>query len=962
MADAPYRKKLIEVALPLPEINDASAYDKMPGIGPHPKGIHHWWARLPLPCARAILFSSVVDDPSTNPQKFPTEDSQREERERLFDIIRRLLGKRLYEQPEVYAEARTEMLKHTDGHLPKILDPFAGGGSIPLESHRLGLEVCAGDLNPIAVLLNKCNLELAPRWRGIVPVNSRDRKTIGGKREWPGCLGLAADIRYYSDVIQHQVSRKIGSFFPKVSLSKESTGQASTVVAWIWARTVASPNPAFQGKRVPLMNSFWLSSKPSAPVWLDYELDNACPNGWRFIIRTDIPSKEQVNRNRLGTRLGKAENYYCILSKGLVTIERKYIQQQSKLPNGLGQTLVAIVAEHKRGKIYLPPNAEHIAAAESTNVMPEIEEARVGFLSGELPDRASITGGVCSAYGLTTWGHLFTSRQLLGLLALSSAVCEVRDIIMSDAKGVGLNDSVAADYATSVLTFLGLALDRCADFNNCLCRWSASNQKPMNLFARQALAIVWDYAEANLLGNAVGAWSTCSHYVADCVAVLDPHINGPGTAVQMDAASISKQIGNVLASTDPPYYDNIGYATLSDFFYVWLRHTLGEYYPSLFATLNVPKSAELTASPGRFDGDRLKAKEHFETGFRKTFTALRENIDTRFPLTVYYAFKQSDEKTDADGDDLSVKENERIDLTTGGETMLEALVSSGFQITGTWPVRASQKWRIVAMGSNALASYIVLACRPRAEHALIATRKEFISVLRQELPVALKNLRQGNIAPVDFAQAAIGPGMGVFSRYSRVIESDGSRMSVRTALGLINQTLDEVLAEQEGEFDGDTRWALSWFEQFGMDEGPFGDAETLSKAKNTAINGLQEADLIVAKGGKVRLVRRDELDAGWTPAGDSRLTVWEVTQHLIHRLDQQGETGAAELIRQLGGVAEVARDLAYRLYSTCERKKWAQEALAYNSLVVAWPELSKLARQAASRANDTRKTQKDLFS
>jgi putative DNA methylase len=955
---APYRKKLIEVALPLPEINDASAYDKMPGIGAHPKGIHHWWARLPLPTARAILFASVVDDPSEHPDRFPTEESQNAERERLFDIIRSLMGKKLHDQPKVYAEAKAEMLKHSDNRLPVVFDPFAGGGTIPLEANRMGFESHAADLNPVAVLLNKCNLELAPRWTGAAPVNPTDRATIGGTEGWPGTRGLAADIRYYGALIRERVYKSIGHLYPKATLPKELGGGETNVVAWIWVRTVASPNPVLRGKHVPLMNSFWLSTKAGKQVWLECVEDDDAPNGWRFKVRTDTPDKEQTAKNKLGTRLGKGEDYFCILSKGRVTIERKYIQQESKKPGGLRESLVAIVAERKGGKLYLDVTDAQAKAASKADDNPALEAARAGFLSGSLPDRASITGGVCSAYGLSTWGNLFTPRQLSALIAFSDTIRECRATVVADAVAAGLNQPDSSRYADTVVTFLALALDRSADFNNWLCRWSASNQKVMNLFARQALAIVWDYAEANILGNAVGAWTTCSNYVADCVQVLNAGAAVTGQAHQLDAAAGSNGIANLLASTDPPYYDNIGYATLSDFFYVWLRRTIGDLYPEHFGTVYVPKLPELTASPGRFGGDRVKAKEHFESGFRKAFTALQAKMDRRFPLTVYYAFKQSDEEAGGEPEEADSDGSDVIDLTTGWETLLEALISSGFQITGTWPVRASQKWRMVAMGSNALASYIVLACRSRPVDAATATRKEFMTILRRELPPALKNLRQGSIAPVDFAQAAIGPGMAVFSRYTKVIESDGRPMGVRTALGIINQVLDEVLAEQEGEFDPDTRWSLSWFEQQGMQEGLFGEADVLARAKNTAVNGLVEAGVVKARGGKVQLVSRAELPDNWNPATDKRLTVWETTQHLIHTLETKGEGEAADLLNKLGGMGETARDLAYRLYSICERKKWADEALAYNSLVIAWPELTKLA--LASRNRQTT-TQHNLF-
>ena len=834
-----YKKKLIEVALPLPEINDASAYDKMPGIGPHPKGIHQWWARLPLATARAVLFASVIDDPAEHPEKWPTEKLRNAERERLFGILRRMMGKNLHESPEVYAEAQAEMLLHCDGRLPAVFDPFAGGGSIPLEANRLGFETNAGDLNPVAVLLNKCNLELAPRWAGQPPVNPEDRGRIGGGQNWRGTHGLAADVRYYGRIIRKRAIQKIGHLYPKVTLPKEHGGGDTNVIAWIWARTVASDNAAAQGKYVPLISTYWLSSKKGNLAWLEPVVDRAVGT-YHFEVRTGTPE----NRAAIsaGTKLGRGANFRCLLTGE--PLSDKHIKDQGK-KRKLGITPVGIVAEGKRGRFY-------ISVDESNR--PQIPDIGEHWRpEGDIPAR--LTGGTCYGYGLTTWADLFTSRQLTAMVTLSDLVREIGVDVQRDAEAAGLSNDAVVAYARTVTTFLALAADRCTDFNNSLCRWSPSNQKVMNLFGRQAIPMVWDFAEANFLGESVGAWRTCNEYVADCIEVLAAGSSNTGSARQIDAATGANGITNLLVSTDPPYYDNIGYAALSDFFYVWLRRAIGPLYPDLFSTVLVPKMQELTASPERFDGDREKAREHFESGFRKAFTALREKMDPHFPLTVYYAFKQSDEEQESEEGDAEATGS--LDLTTGWETLLNSLLSSGFQITATWPVRASQAWRMVSMGTNALASYIVLACRPRSASAPQGGRREFLAELKKELPSALKHLQQGNIAPVDFAQAAIGPGMAVFSRYSRVVETDGSAMTVRAALGLINKILDEVLAEQEGEFDADTRWALAWFEQHGFADGSFGDAETLCKAKNTSVSGIAEAKILNAKAGKVRLFRRD---------------------------------------------------------------------------------------------------------
>lgn len=938
-----YCKKLIEVALPLPEINDASAYDKMPGIGPHPKGISHWWARLPLPTARAVLFASVVTDPSDDPAwKDKGEQEQDAERERLFGIIRRMMAKKLHEHPEVYAEARAEMLKHCDGKLPLVLDPFAGGGSIPLEAARLGFEAHAADLNPVAVLLNKCNLELAPRWANHPPVNPEDRAKIGGGQSWTGTHGLAADVRYYGRLIRQRAQEKIGPLYPKVRLPKEQGGGEANIIAWIWARTVASQDPAAKGAHVPLISSYWLSTKGDTLAWLEPIVDRA-RNSYRFDVKTGVPDDKAAVK--AGTKLGRGAKFKCLLSGQ--PIDDGHIKSEGQAGR-LGCRLLAVVAEIKRGRIYLPVN-------------PEQEEAAWPPMPVDVPteemaiDPRNIW---CLGYGLKRFDQLFTSRQLTALTFLSDAVRTIRAEIVKHA-AAGMNKTDADAYATAVCTFLALAVDRTSDFNNSLCRWSSSNQKVMNLFGRQAIPMVWDFAEANTLGDSVGAWSTCADYVADCVETLGARASCPpdkanaggtpavpGVVTQHDAAQAA---GNtpLMVSTDPPYYDNIGYAALSDFFYVWLRRTIGDLYRPLCDTVLVPKMPELTASPERFDGDKEKAKEHFESGFRKTFTHLRERLDPRFPLTVYYAFKQDDEDSGG-GDPGSAgvsPASSVVNLTTGWETLLEALISSGFTITATCPVRASQAWRMVSMGTNALASYIVLACRPHTEDKRTG-RAAFVADLKRELPAALRHLQQGNVAPVDFAQAAIGPGMAVFSRYSAVLESNGKPMSVRTALALINGIKDELLGEAVEELDKDTRWATTWFSGTGFEWGEAGQANLLANAQATAINGLVAAGIVEVKGNQVRLYRPDELPADWDPETDKRLTVWEMTHHLVrvYAHETKGDAPTAALMKKLGSKADVARDLAYKLFTVCENKKWSKEAQAYNALVMGWPELVRLAR------------------
>ncbi|MDR7537400.1 MAG: DUF1156 domain-containing protein [Armatimonadota bacterium] len=834
------------------------------------------------------------------------------------------------------------MLKYCDGKLPPVLDPFAGGGSIPLEAARLGFEAYAGEINPVAVLLNKCMLEIVPRWLGQQPVNPEDRRKIGGREGWRGASGLAADVRYYGRLILERARKKIGHLYPPVKVTAEMAaehphlkpyvGKELPVIAWIWARTVPSPNLAAPEAHVPLMSTFWLSSKKGGEAWLEPVVDRT-QGTWRFLVRTGAPKDREAVK--AGTKTGRAQ-FRCLLTGDPIADD--HIKKEGQAGR-LGQRLVAIVADAGRGRLYLPASEQQEAIA---------RRAEPGWRpTGDIPSK--LTGGTCALYGLTTMGHLFTPRQLTAMVTLSDLLREVREDVRRDALAAGVSEADADVYTAAVVTFLALALDRCLEDNNSLCRWASVAEKAKGLFGRQAIPMVWDFAEANPLGTPVGSWMRCVDRTAECLDAIvwsAADLRG-GRARLIDAARPWDGLGNVVVSTDPPYYDNIGYAALSDFFYVWLRRTIGDLYPDLFATILVPKEPELVAEPGRFNGDKRKAKEHFEQGFRRVFAILREKMDPRFPLTVYYAFKQDDVESEADEEEAEGGNDTRIDRTTGWETMLEALIGTGFQITATWPVRSAQKWRMNAMEANALTSSIVIACRPRPEDAPQTERRSFVAELKRELPGTLRRLQQGNIAPVDFAQAAIGPGMVIYSKYSRVLEASGRPMSVRTALGLINQVLTEVLSEQEDEFDNDTRWATAWFEQHGFGEGEFGQAELLSQAKMTAVSGLVEAGIVATKGGKVRLLRPEELKKDWDPEQDRRFTVWEATHHLlrVYWHEKAGDQATADLLRKLGSRGDLARELAYHLFSVCEKRKWAREALAYNALVLGWSELARLARE-----------------
>lgn len=908
-------RKLIETVIPLPEINDASAYDKMPGIGPHPKGIHHWWARLPLPCARAILFASVVDDPADVEgfEELPETEQKRllGEREKLFDLIKRLLRKKPHDNKDGFREAREVIRKACGGKVPEVLDPFCGGGSIPLEAQRLGFQAHGRDLNPVPSLITKATIDYPARFYGRAAINPEAQ----GRLDWHGAQGLAEDVRYYGNWMLEEARKQIGHLYPDAEVTLEMAkerpdlkpyaGKKLPVIAWIWARTVESPDPAFAGNHVPLISTYWLSSKPAKEAWLEPVV-----NGLECSFRVRLGPPPDGKLVSAGSKTAGA-NFACLLSGS--TISASYIKQKGK-EGGIGNRLLAVITEGSRGRTYL--SGDQVIGASDAEKHPNAMDEL-------LPEKA--LGFRVQAYGLKRWRDLFTARQLTAMTTFSDLVAKAHERIVADG--------AEEEYAAAVATYLAMAIDRTADFNNSLCRWASDNQKLMNLFNRQAIPMVWDFAEANILNDGVGGWSTCSDYVAKCLeqAPILPAI--PGQTSQKDAAKTKWNANTLLISTDPPYYDNIGYADLSDFFYVWLRRSLKQIEPELTRTMLTPKKEELIAAPERYDGNALQAKEHFENGFRSAFTGMKEALDPRFPLTVYYAMKQSEDTTGSKGTGA-----------TGWETLLNSLISSGFQITATWPVTAAQNWRMRAMDANALASYIVLACRLRTTEATSAMRRDFLNALRTELPTALKVLQHGNIAPVDLAQAAIGPGMAIYSRHREVLEADGTPLTVRTALQLINQVLGETLDEQEGEFDPHTRWAVTWFKEHGFESGRYGQAEELAVAKSVTIQGMVTGGILHARAGEARLLRRDELPENWDPRNDISVSIWEATEHLIRALQTGGESAAASLLAKLGSKADPARDLAYLLYTVCERKGWNKEALGYNSLVIAWPNLVEVLR------------------
>ena len=911
-------KKLIEVALPLEKINAESSREKSIRHG-HPSTLHLWWARRPLAAARAVIWSSLVDDPSSHPELFPTEEDQNKERQRLFKILEDLVVWENSNDEALLSLAKVEIMKSTNNNPPALLDPFAGGGAIPLEAQRLGLEAHAHDLNPVAVMINKAMIEIPPRFANKAPVNPDSRRM--GDAGWTGASGLAEDVRYYGEWMKQEAFKRIGHLYPKVKVPKSQGGGEATVIAWLWARTIRCPNPACKCE-TPLVRSFFLSKKKGSTVWIEPVVDEKRTS---FRIHHDGSPKIDGTVSRKGavcTNCGSSMDFTYIRAEGR--------------SGRINSRMTAIVAEGRNGRLFLPVDNEQVLTAAVSR--PE------KYPDADLP--INPRDFKTPNYGLSSYSSLFTNRQLVALTTFCDLVAEAQKQAETDAVIAGFsNDHIplseggqgAHAYGQAIGVYLAFAVDKMADLSNALNGWEPIAQCPRHLFARQAIPMVWDFAESNLFSNSSGSWQVHLNNYSRCVTAdsFAFERTQPGFASQFDAQSDSG-LRSIMVSTDPPYYDNIGYADLSDFFYIWMRQSLKNTYPELFRTVLVPKAEELIATPYRHDGSTEKAKVFFEDGMvtacRQIYLSALDDI----PVTIYYAYKQSDSNSDSD-------KTSAFQASSGWETMLSAIIRAGFSITGTWPMRTEMATRQIAMNTNALASSIVLVCRKRPQDAPICTRRNFINELKRELRPALHKLQSSNIAPVDLAQSAIGPGMGVYSRYAQVLEADGTPMSVRSALKVINQELDLYFNEQDGELDSESRFCVDMYSQVAFNNMKFGDANTLATAKNTSVAILASHGTLYAQKGVVHLIERAELPQEIDQKEDS---IWMLCQQLTYRIEKEGVEGCARAVSDMFGTnAERAKDLAYRLYTIAERKKWAQEAYAYNALVVAWPEIQSRAAE-----------------
>ncbi len=957
----PIRKKLIEVSIPLEAINAASAREKSIRHG-HPSTLHLWWARRPLAACRAVLFAQLVDDPCAWPERFVGETAQETERRRLHKVIEAMVTWEASNNETILTAARWEIarsvawglgeepparedgsavLHYLQTKAPPVYDPFSGGGSIPLEAQRLGLRAYGSDLNPVAVLIGKAMVEIPPKFAGRPPVNPRARAEAanGQVRAWKGAQGLAEDVRYYGQWMRDEAEKRIGHLYPKATLLD---GSKATVIAWLWARTVRSPDPAAKGAMVPLVSSFMLSTKEGKKAWVEAIIDPQARDGWRFEVRTGALSKSDEERAQKGTKAGKAQGFVCILTGA--AIERSYIQIEGKADR-LNSRQMAVVAEGNRNRVYISATEYDEEIACTAKAYAVVSEARDTFLSPETPTRAMITGGVCSAYGLRTWGNLFSDRQILGLVTFNQLVSEARVHISNAATAIAALSDVDS-YADAVSTYLALGASRQVNRGCTLNFWDNTRQNIQQVFGRQAFSMTWDYVETNFFSSSTGNFVDQLAYPVKFLEAWTPGLP-EGYITQLDATNNGYPIRPVVVSTDPPYYDNIGYATLSDFFYVWLRVSLGSIWPELFRRLTTPKDEELVATPFRHGG-KAEAEAFFMRGIGAALKAIRGATSDEAPIAIYYAFKQSEASADGTS-------------SAGWSSFLQGVVDAGLVLQGTWPVRTELTGNLKGK-VNALASSIILVCRKRLANANTITRPDFVRALKLEMPTAIDAIRKAGVGPVDMQQSVIGPGMGVFSRHVKVLEDDDTAMSVKTALAIINRVWEEIENELDQAFDPETQVALAWYGTYGFDTRASGELITLSTAKNTSDRALFASGVFKDMRGKTHLTTREALPPGWSPADDKTFTIWECVQHtarVLNAPDGGGEMAAA-LVSQMGPKADEARALAYRLFEIATNKGWAAEALVYNELAQEWTKLEDRAATLGPKGGATTPNQASL--
>lgn len=892
----PWKRKLIEVGIPLKEINAESAKEKSIRNG-HPSTLHLWWARRPLAACRAVLFAQLVDDPSAHPEIFEKEEEQQRERQDLHNLMRELIRWDNTRNTDLFKRAAEKIRQSCGGKPPPILDPFTGGGSIPLEAQRLGLDAEGRDLNPVAVLITKALIEIPSRWAHRPPVFPSDALD---QEFWPQATGLAEDVQHYGEWMHRQAVDRAGNLYPNA----EVAGTEATTIAWIWARTITCPNPACRGT-APLVQSFWLGRKTGKERYVAPVADG---DRVRFEIRGPVGTPRQGTASK--------EGGLCLLCES--PIPRKYIREEG-LAHRIGTQLMAIVAEGKRQRYYLPPTAKHEDAADVPR--PEsVPEEEIAIDPRNL---------WCVNYGFARFSDLFTNRQLVTFRVLIGLVQEARTKVLQDCGDPG--------YADAVATYLALAVSRITERNCAVSSWDShpSKEQLRGAFPRQALAFTWDFAEGNPFSASSGNLLDSVKGIAECLRRVPAR---PEARTKAEDAAKGKYNGRLLVATDPPYYDNISYANLSDFFYVWLRRALRDIHPELMAGLLTPKADEIVADPERHGG-KAAAEDFFRKKFAEVFERIREGTPPGYPISFFYAYKQHERRG---ADDHA---------STGWEMLLATIIDAGWVITATWPIRTELPNRPRGRASNALSTSVVLACRPRPDTAPATDQRTFTAELRRMLPGTLSRLQESGVPPTDMRQAATGPAISVFSGYSRVNAPTGEPMSVRSALSLINRVFDECMGQLDSDITSATRWCVDWFRSHGFDPGPYGDADAMSRGANVSPATLRDMGLLTSGNGRIQLIPPAKINTELLVNPAERPSEWSACMHLAKVLQEAGADSAGYLMGRLRPLVNLhaVRDIAYLLHSIADARGWRNTAITFNGLGTAWDDLETISRQGSPR-------------
>lgn len=887
MTDVVRKSKLIEVALPLDEINAACKAYKDRKVGTI-RNIHKWFAAMPLPAWRALLFAALIDDPETDNQRIY-----------LLDVIKRLVANGA-DLPDVdtLEEAKALLCKQFPDGLPAVMDPFCGGGSTLVEAQRLGLSTVASDLNPVPVLISRTLTDLLPKVMGQAPI-ALTAETAASNELFPmsssapiAFAGLNADVSKYS---QRVVARA------RASLASRYTSFAGEApIAWLWARTTKCPNPAC-GLETFLMTSLWICKKKGDLAWF-------VPQVTKGEIVLEVVSRQKSGEPPLSPKSGRGAVFRCLSCDGTLT-EDWIIERGSR--HEIGERLVCVVAETTNGRIYRAPSDSEIRAGAE---VPDV----VDFPDVPLPDIPRWFSG--PRFGFTTQQDLYTPRQRLVLATFADLIAEVYSEVIEDGG--------SRDWAAAVTTLMGLALGKMAQANSRQVRWNTAVSgapKAEPAFGQNDMPMLWDFVETYPFGSSVGSFLGI---IKDQARAARYVVKGEGVAVRKDARDVAADRPTLIA-TDPPYFDAIGYADLSDYFYLWHRRALRHVHPDLYMTVAVPKTGELTAVPAHHNNSASAAKSYFIEGFTQTFNALKDALGEDLPLIVVYASK---EQKGGAGEE------------TRWSSILSAIVAAELEITGTWPIHGATVARLIGNQTNAIASYIVMVCRPRLADAQTCSLAEFNRALRRELPPAVRDLQAASILPVDLNQAALGPGMRIYSRYRAVLDQSGAVVPVDQAIRLIDVARSEVLEEQEGDLDPESRFAVRWWETFGWAVASFDEAGKAARPLGISVEEVARVQVVTSRANKVQLLGADQLDRSWTPSDDVRPTAWKAVHHLADRLiDGGGELEAAQLMAVLGKLQESSRALVYRLHDIAAKKGRKADQERYNALINSWTELVRLA-------------------